>query len=220
MAFWKSGRFLLSPLLISLLATATAAVTGSIEIFNNREWIIKIQEEDPVICESEMAVFLNGVLKGSGKLVQFHNQTQAGGKFPEVVVMYCSGFVRLKQGADPNPSIPFGTTVVLGPAYFDANDTLFFNPQIERMEIDTSNLLQNGTGTLKIKLTGMIGGLDVRYNIKIFEPSDFQTKMMVEQTCVVSSPFSLNPTRVANNEAFRIGQFSSMFIDTPRFRWG
>jgi len=217
-------------ILLVLIGASTILLTSrmvpieaaELEIFNNGEWIVKIQEDDPGIPEDKMDVFLDGVFQGKGKLVQFHNRTETGGKFPQVVVIASSGFIRIKQGADPQPPIPFGTSVVLGPAYFDENDTLFFNPQIGKMEIDTSSLLADGTGTLHLTLTGTMiddssikGGLDTSYNIQILEPSDFETQMKVAQTYVVSSPFSLNSNRVNNNDAFRLVQFSSMYIDEP-----
>jgi len=37
-------------------------------------------------------------------------------RFPQVLVIYSSGYLRLKAGADPRPSLPFGQCLVLDPA--------------------------------------------------------------------------------------------------------
>ncbi len=213
-----------------LLAIATIALSGlalagsdvlgenSAPVFDNGEWVITLRVDDPAIPEQPMQVSVDGVPKGAAKIVQFANRTEAGDSFPQVVVVASSGFLRLKPGADPSPPIPFGTSVVLGPAYWESEpETLFFNPQLETIEIDTGGLSQeNGTVGIAVRLTGSIGGLDVEYELRIPEPTDFETTIHVRETFVATRQIALAPGRIAAGEAFRLVQLSSMYLDEPR----
>lgn len=200
----------------SLTVTSQAYQTN---LFDNGKWVVVAETEDAGIPESPMDVRTNGVSRVQAKRVMFVHRSQKTGSYPQVAVVACSGFIRLKPGADPSPSLPFGTSVVLGPAFYDEHNDLYYNPQIAFLDILTSRLLPDGSGTLVLRMAGAIvhggvpGGLSVSYDIELEEPTDLETGMKVVQSYQVTSPVFLNASRMTENQAFRIVQFSSMYLN-------
>jgi hypothetical protein len=132
------------------------------ELFNNAEWVVARQAAS--IPEDPFQVIVDGNVCGMTKLLTFASRVDGTTRFPQVFVINSSGFLRIKAGADPSPPIPFGQSLVLGPAIFGTsasfpNTTLFFNPQLQTVSIDTSPLNPDGTGTLLIELIANDAGL-------------------------------------------------------------
>jgi hypothetical protein len=183
--------------------------------FDNGEWVITTGDA-PAVPEAPMQISLNGVPRGNAKLIQFHNQTEAGNRFPQIAVIASSGFIRLKQGADPQPPIPFGASVVLGPAYWEINNGqsfLHYNPQIASVNVNTDSLQASGSGTLIIDLAGTLGDLSVAYRLRLSEPTDRLSTLIVESKYRAMDLIALSQPHVAEHQAFRLIQFSTMYID-------
>ena len=104
-------------LLICLLTVNIGSVqaqSGCSVIYNGGNgWIIDMCTTDPAIT-TPMQVSVDGVPRGNAALIRIYHQTENGTSTPQVAVIYASGYVRLKQNANPSPSIPFGTSFILG----------------------------------------------------------------------------------------------------------
>ena len=194
--------------------------------FDNGEWVVT-QLEGAGIPERAVRVAVDGEPVGRTKLLAFASRT--GGSFPQVLVIASSGYLRLKPGADPDPPLPFGQSLVLGPAVFGASSgfpqpTLFSNPQLQRINVSTAGLRPDGTGPLTIRLTARDSGLaassnksnqvmNLRWRISLGEPTRERTEIRVAGRFEFTERVVPDPDRVAERQAFRLVQVSSMFID-------
>jgi hypothetical protein len=172
-------------------------------------WLVDLCPTDPQI-ETPMEVLLDSVSYGDAALVRVYHQSQAGPGFPQVAVLYASGYVRLKQNADPDPRIPFGSSFVLGPAYWPAPSTYHHNPQLNRLEIDTRWLPD---GPLRLRAVGANHDFDVAYEMRLPPPRDRQTRLHVTQTYTATAAADIDPGRRAEAQGFKLVQASSMFIN-------
>jgi hypothetical protein len=157
-----------------------------------------------------MDVGLDGVPQGQAALVRVYHQSQSDPGSPQVAVIYASGFIRLKQNADPTPSIPFGSSFILGPAYWVDTATYYHNPQLTRLEIDTHWL---PTGPLRMQAEGSNQDFDTSYELVFPPPRDRQTRLHVTQTHTATVDVTIDPTRRAESQGFKLVQISSMFIN-------
>jgi hypothetical protein len=188
----------------------TTAASGCSTIYDgNNGWVIDTCLTDTAVA-TPMQVLIDGVSKGNAALVRIYHQAQSGIGIPQVAVIYASGYVRLKQNADPSPSIPFGTSFVLGPAYWTDLSTYYHNPQLNQLEIDTT-LLPNAP--LQMKAEGTNHDFDVTYEMRMPPPRDRQTRLHVIQTYQATANLSINSTRRAEHQGFKLIQASSMFIN-------
>ena len=126
------------------------------EVFNNDLWVIKKLRK--LIPEAPFEVLIDGKPMGTTKLLSFARHVPNTDRFPQVLALYSSGYLRLKAGADPTPPLPFGQSIVLGPAISGTStsyskNTLFFHPQIQRVAINTSQINKDGKNSLLIKIT-------------------------------------------------------------------
>ena len=186
-----------------------ATPSGCSVIYNGGNgWIIDLCTTDPNVT-TPMVVFLNGVSKGNAVAVRVYHKAQSDPGTPQVAVIYSSGFIRLKQNNDPSPSIPFGTSFILGPAYYDAPNGHHLNPQLTKLEIDTSWLPDS---PLRMKAQGTNHAFNVNYNMELPPPNDAQTRLHVTQTYTATTNVNIDPTRRAQKEGFKLVQASSMFI--------
>ncbi|HEY3475524.1 MAG TPA: S-layer homology domain-containing protein [Anaerolineales bacterium] len=184
--------------------------SGCSVIYNGGNgWVIDLCSTDSSVPAS-MEIWLNGVSRGNAALVRIYHQSQSGLGIPQVAVIYASGFVRLKQNADPSRAIPFGTSFILGPAYWPGSSTYYHNPQLHRLEIDTSWL---PTAPLRMRAEGANHGFDVTYEMALPPPRDRQTRVHVTQTYTANSSFTINATRRNEKQGFKLVQASSMFIN-------
>lgn len=196
----------------------------------NEVWVVNGGNAVANACfpEEPMIVKLNGAVIGRFKLLELFHRAEDGVAFPLIASFASSGFIRARPGAPPGPTL--GTSVVLGPAVWKKVDpdcdpramseVLFFNPQLTEIDVDTSGLDVEGAGEIVLRITGFLrdgsgnrGPLDVNYEITIPDPTDSLTSIRVTENFMVSEPFCLPERRLKDHEAFRVVQFSSMFLD-------
>jgi hypothetical protein len=203
----------------------------SAQRFDNGEWVIA-KGDGAGIPESPFEVRIDGALIGFTRLLTFSNRVRRSSRFPQVLVLASSGYLRIKSGADPRQALPFGQSLVLGPAIFGAStsfpaSTLFFNPQIQRVDIDTRKLLRNGTGKLLIKIVARDRNLsptstntnqimNLNWTIVLSEPTPAKTRLRVNGGFRFTEQVIPDPIRTAEFQSFRLLQISSMFIDSAR----
>lgn len=171
-------------------------------------WAVELCATDPDI-HTPMDVILDGVPQGQAALVRINHQSQDYPGNPQVAVIYASGFIRLKQNADPTLPIPFGSSFILGPAYWSDAATYHQNPQLTRLEIDTSWL---PTGPLRTHAEGRNQGFDISYELVLPPPRDRQTRLHVTQIYTATTDVTVDATRRAESQGFKLVQISSMFI--------
>ena len=136
-------------------------------------WAVDMCATDPSI-PTLMDVILDGVPQGQAALVRVYHPSQDYAGSPQVAVIYASGFVRLKQNADPSPSIPFGSSFILGPAYWPDAVAYHHNPQLTRLSLDTTWL---PTGPLRMRTQGTNQDFNVSYELALPPPHDRQTRL-------------------------------------------
>lgn len=182
--------------------------TDCTTIYTSGDWVISQCAADPAVAVP-MALSLDGADQGQAALIQIAHRTEAGLSIPQVAVIYASGYVRLKQNADPSPPIPFGSSFVLGPAYWSDAATYHHNPQLARLTIDTSWLPH---GPLRMQASGANADFAVAYALDLPPPRDRQTRLHVTQTFTATAPITIDPTRRAEHQGLKLVQVSSMFI--------
>jgi hypothetical protein len=197
-------------------------------VFNNGEWVVK--KLRAFIPEDPFEVWVNGESKGMAKLLAFAKQVPKTNRFPQVLVLYSSGYLRLKAGADPVPPLPFGQSLVLGPAISGTSAsypkrTLFFHPQLQRVAIDTSQL--NRDGRMLIRITSSRSNLsltspttnqimNLTWELILEEPSNLVTTLHVAGTFEFTEDVVPDAAQAKNFESLRLLQISTMFIDNIR----
>jgi hypothetical protein len=202
-----AGLACLLPLLASSASTAQSGCSFLYDPGNG--WRVEMCATDPNVT-TPMDVVLDGTLQGQAALVRIYHQSQSYPGSPQVAVIYASGFVRLKQNADPAPPIPFGSSFVLGPAYWSDAATYYHNPQLARLEIDTSWL---PTGPLRMRAEGGNQDFHTAYELTLPPPRDRQTRLHVTQAYTATRAVTIDPTRRAEAQGFKLVQISSMFIN-------
>ncbi|MFL6293851.1 MAG: carbohydrate binding domain-containing protein, partial [Thermoanaerobaculia bacterium] len=202
----------LAPLAITaiLLPTLASAQTGCRLIYPAQGgWALDLCEQDTGFGE-RMAVHLDGVDQGLAALVRVYHATDDGTGMPQVAVFYASGFVRLKPNADPpGGPIPFGSSFVLGPAYWPSEATYHHSPAVSLLEIDTSRL---PGGPLLLSAEGTNHDFDATWEMRLPAPRDRQTRLHVDQTYTATAPIAIAPARRAEAQGLKLVQVSSMFI--------
>ena len=191
-----------------------------------------IQKLRVPIPEDPFKVLIDGKSMGTTKLLAFARHVPNTDRFPQVLVLYSSGYLRLKAGADPTPPLPFGQSLVLGPAISgistsSPNTTLFFHPQLQRVAIDTSQINQDGRNSLLIRITGSNSKLspdstktnrimNLAWTLTLDEPSDQASILNVAGTFEFMEDVIPDPVQTAKAESVRLLQISTMFIDSFR----
>lgn len=199
-------------------------------VFNNSVWVIKKLRAS--IPEDPFEVLIDGKSMGRTKLLAFAKRVPNTNRFPQVLVIYSSGYLRLKAGADPKPPLPFGQSLILGPAISGTSAsfpkrTLFFHPQLQRVAVDTSQLNQDGTGRMLIRITSAPSNfsrnstttnqiMNLAWVLTLEEPHDLATTLHVAGTFEFTEDMSPDPTQTRTFEAVRLFQISTMFIDHVR----
>ena len=198
------------PLLAGLLLTrcATADPQCPQILPPTGGWAVDMCPTDPQVPAS-MEVVVDGSSRGSAAMVRVYHWTDDRSRMPQVAVLYASGFVRLKQNADPDPPIPFGSSFVLGPAYWPGPDDYHHSPQLDRLELDTTGL---PTGPLRLEAQGSNHDFAVSYRLTMPPPNDLQTRLHVEQTHTATGAVTVDPTRWNERQGFKVVQVSSMFV--------
>lgn len=192
------------------LNDAAVAQSGCVSVYDpGNGWVIETCAADPQISTT-MEVVLNGTSQGQAALLRVYHRSQGGAGSPQVAVIYASGFVRLKQNADPNPAIPFGSSFILGPAYWSDATTYHHNPQLTRLEINTDWLTN---GPLRMQAVGANQDFEVAYELTLSPPRDRQTRLHVHQTYTATTNVSVDAAHLAQADGFKLVQVSSMFIN-------
>ena len=89
-------------------AHRAAAQGGCTVVYGPRDgWQVEACASDPNV-PAWMEVVVDGRALGRAAFLRVAHRS-ASGDWPEVAVLYASGYVRLKQNADPRPAIPFGS---------------------------------------------------------------------------------------------------------------
>jgi hypothetical protein len=157
-----------------------------------------------------MTIFLNGTSKGNAVVVRIYHKSQNDPGTPQVAVIYSSGYIRLKQNDDPSPTIPFGASFILGPAYYATPTTYYHNPQLTRLDIDTTWLPDS---PLRMRARGTNHAFKVAYDLTLPPPRDRQTRLHVTQSYTATANVNIPATRRAEKQGFKLVQASSMFIN-------
>lgn len=195
--------------LFLLLSRMTMAQSGCTSLYNpGAGWEIEMCATDPNV-PATMDVFLDGSSYGRAAFIRIYHQSEHDPGSPQIAVIYASAFIRLKQNADPQPPIPFGSSFILGPAYW-ADGAYYHNPQLTRLEIDTGAL---PGGPLRLRAQGSNHDFDVAYELTLPEPEDELTRLHVSQRYTATVPIAIDPGRRATAEGFKLVQISSMFIN-------
>ena len=199
--------------LICLIGLASSQATQDRLLYEKYGWQIFGNDSD-INVKQTMEVVLDGVSHGDMIRATVKHQSQDSG-IPEVAVIYSSGYIKLKQNADPKPYLRLGGSFVLGPAYNGTNDTseayMYNNsPQLDRLEINTSLLPES---PLIMKAFGSNRDFGVAYEMQMPTPTDELTSLHVNQTYVANENITISQISRQKHEGFKIVQFSSMFIN-------
>ena len=115
-------RWLLKRLSIAVVCLLASAATlapvagGAVQIDcpviydGGNGWLIDMCDTDPAVL-TPMEIVLDGTFQGNAALMRVYHKSQSWPGTPQVAIIYASGFVRLKQNADPSPSTPSGQGV-------------------------------------------------------------------------------------------------------------
>jgi len=209
----KRRSLYLAALTLGLLLTPRAGPlratpTDCAPIYQDAAWTISTCPDDPSV-PAAMEVWLDGSRQPElAARLEFAHVTNGGTGRPTVGVLYSSGFVRLKPGADPVPPAPFGASAVLGPAYW-ADGVYHHSPTLNRVSIVTRGL---PGGPLRLAISGTNADLDVGYDVVLPPPSPDRTRWHVTQRYTATAPIPLDAARLADHEGFKLAQLSTMFI--------
>lgn len=194
-------------------AAPASAASDCVNIVPARDgWVVELCRSDPAVSAT-MAVSVDGVAKGPAALVRVVHASGRG-SFPQVGVIYSSGYVRLKQNDDPpDPPgpIPFGASAVLGPALWRSPSEYWHNPTLSAMDIVTSGL----PSALVLRAAGTNHDLDVLYRMTMPTPTDTRTSLFVDQVTRARTAVPIDPGRAAEGQGAKTAaQISSMHIPT------
>lgn len=200
-------------------------------MFNDGTWVIRKLRK--FIPEEPFEISINGESKGRAKVISFAKRVSNTIRFPQVLVIYSSGYLRLKAGSDPAPPLPFGQSLVLGPAISGTSTsypekTLFFHPQLKHIDIDTSQLNQIVTRRVLIRIasyahpkrlinrstTNQI--MDLNWLLTLEETDNSISRLNVDGTYKFTEEVIPDLYETKTFESFRLLQISTMFIDDVR----
>ncbi len=160
-----------------------------------------------------MAVVVNGVPRGNAVGVLVSRASADPGHMPQVAVFTSDGYLRLKPVDRLNNQIQFGSSFVLGPAYWQGGDYKH-HPQLTHFDINTSRL----PAALDLNASGTNAALNVSYGMSLTSNAH-ETRLHVTQSALAQSDIAIDAGRTAEGEGYKPVQFSSMFITegTPCF---
>jgi len=175
------------------------------KIFDDGIWWIEEDRSEPHL--GWMKVYVDGEYKGECSRLDLGHKVEGVNSWPIVAAIYASGYVRLKECREPD--INFGTSFVLGPAYWEGG-IYHHHPQIKEAHINTGG---TSSSPLSLEIIADMEHLNITYNITMSEPTREDIELDVEQIFEVVNPFVLDKSRFENHEGFKLVQFSSMYID-------
>lgn len=154
--------------------------------------------DEPAIGEAMKVYYDNQILEGN--LLVIGCKAGKENSWPEVAVLYSSGYLRLKPQATPDNR--FGSSFVLGPGYW-ADGNYYHNPQIKEVKVSKSKI----SWTIKAENNDFL----IDYKIKINPTIEGNTATITEKI-TAKNDVSLDLNRINLSEAFKIMQISSMYI--------
>ena len=166
-------------------------------------WAVK----DHNIGVPDVPVYINGVLAGSGDLLTVGHRVVGVASWPEVMALYASGYLRLAPPTAPPTS--FGTSGILGPAYWEA-DTYQHHPTLSEMRLQGD---VHAGRELTATLIGTAGKFEVGYVLTLLEPTGHQARCRVATHARCVTGLSLDAGKMGGHEGFKLAQLSSMYID-------
>ena len=184
---------------------AYSCFTEGEKIFDDGIWWIEEDRSEPHL--GWMEVYVDGEYKGECSRLDFGHKVEGANSWPTVAAIYASGYIRLKECREPD--VNFGTSFVLGPAYWEGG-IYHHHPQIREAYINTGGA---STSPLSLEIIAEMEHLNITYNILMSEPIREVMELDVEQIFEVANPFVLDESRFENHEGFKLVQFSSMYID-------
>lgn len=196
---------LLTVLLIGMLTLAFNIPYAKAKIFDDGIWWIEEDRSEPHL--GWIKVYVDGEYKGECSRLDFGHKVEGVNSWPTVAAIYASGYIRLKECREPD--INFGTSFVLGPAYWEGG-IYHHHPQLKEVHINTCGA---SSSPLSLEIIADMEHLNITYNITMSEPTREVMELYVEQTFEVANPFVLDESRFENHEGFKLVQFSSMYID-------
>lgn len=206
-----SAAVLTSVLLLPASPTPVAAASDCVNIVPLRAgWLVELCRSDPSVSAT-MAISVDGAPKGQAALVRVIHES-ARGSFPQVGVIYSSGYVRLKQNADPiGVPVPFGASAVLGPALWRSQSEYWHNPTLSTMDIATAAL----PSALVFRAIGTNRDLDVLYRMTMPTPTDARTSLVVDQVTRARTAIPIDAGRAAEGQGAKTAaQISTLHIPT------
>ena len=173
------------------------------KIFDNGIWWIEKNSSEPYF--GWMKIYLDGDYKGECSRLDFGHKVEGADSWPQVVAIYASGYIRLKECREPD--INFSTSFVLGPEYWEGCN-YYHNVSIKEIHINSSKLFE-----IQIKIKAKLPHFNVTYDIEMLEPNNETMKMHIEQISECTNQLTLNESRLNKHEGFKIVQLSSMYIN-------
>lgn len=172
-------------------------------------WTIEVCRSDPNVNES-MQISVNGSTYGQAVLARIYHQPADARNRPQVAVIYASGYIRLKQNEVDGEEVPFGTSFVLGPAYWSDEGIYVHNPQLTRLDFDTKYL---PNGPLRIEASGTASAFEAYYQMMLPPSQRRQTRLHVIQETTAIREIRIDATRLDEAQGIKIAQFSTMFVN-------
>ncbi|MEA3401165.1 MAG: FlgD immunoglobulin-like domain containing protein [Armatimonadota bacterium] len=169
-------------------------------------WAYQVLHHDLPGTAPDVPVYVNGEVR-VGNLLVVHHRAGAAASWPAVLGLYTSGYLRLTPPSDPPTS--FGTSAVLGPAYWEGG-AYQHHPRLAEMRLNGD---LHADDPLAIAAVGTAGKLAVEYDLTLWPPSESRMRCLVTQTAACTESFDLDGDRLAIHEGFKLAQLSSMYID-------
>jgi hypothetical protein len=194
-----------------LNAAPVRAATGCRSIVPSRNgWAVNLCPSDPAVAAT-MAVKVDGAAKGTAAFLQIYHNTASGKTQPQIAVIYASGYLRLKENADPpGAPIPFGASAILGPALWRTATDYWHNPTLTTLELSTASL----PNYLSVTAAGANRDLNVSYHLAL-TATDARTTMDVSQQATARVAIPIDASRAAEGQGAKTAaQISSLHIPT------
>lgn len=157
--------------------------------------------DEPGISPEKMKIYYNNEYYDDGNLLVIGCKVQGENSWPEVAVLYSSGYLRLKPPRVPDNR--FGSSFILGPGYWSDN-IYYHNPQIKEVRLSSSKT--------SLKVSAENNDFLINYKITI-SPKTKRNTATITETITAKNNVQLDSSRINSLEAFKIVQISSMYIN-------
>ncbi len=172
------------------------------------KWWFELDNSDTGF--KQMDIFHNGQFVGKAERLDIGHKVFGYNSWPTVAALYSNAYLRLKQAAYPD--VPFGTSFILGPSYWASGS--YYHAQ----EIGTVNIIDGlGNGKLVLKIKAQNEHFLINYAVVLQQPTDKTADKMiaeVTQKYKAKKSLAIDSSRQAENQGFKLVQFSSMYVDS------